>query len=149
VRALPRRRGLKKIVFPVKFDRNQFIRAVKEHHPDVVIGTGQCFAGKRLRIETRAVNERRDGRRDKPRRISLRGARSLPTSLRPACGRQARTSASAGRYVCNYSMYVILDFLKRHRPRARFGFIHIPHRYQARRAGRFLLKAMARLGDKG
>ncbi|HEX9878912.1 MAG TPA: hypothetical protein VGB25_01815 [Candidatus Binatia bacterium] len=149
VRGLPRYRGLKKVVFPVQFHRKQFISAVKQYDPDAVIGVGQCSAGKRLRIETRAVNERLDGRRDAPRPISRRGAKNLSTNLRPACAREARISTSAGRYVCNYSMYVILEFLKRYRPHVRYGFIHIPHRYDAKGAGRFLLRAMARLRAGG
>jgi len=57
-------------------------------------------------------------------------------------GRQAKTSHNAGEYVCNYSIYVILDYLKRHRLPTRFGFIHIPYDYNLARAQGFLLKVV-------
>ncbi len=136
VRGLLNRRRPKKIVFPVKFHRNKFIKAVKDTNPDIVLGLGQCSGGNRLRIETRAVNGRRDRKQGKPRRIIPRGSQRLMTGLRLVVGGKARSSSDAGQYVCNYSMYVILDFLTRRRSHARFGFIHIPHRTDAARACR-------------
>lgn len=95
-----------------------------------------------MKIERRAVNRRRETQREKPRSIHPGGSKWLVTNLRLNGGRQARISYDAGDYVCNYSMYVILDYLKRHRLPARFGFIHIPHDYSAARAQRFLLKVV-------
>ncbi|TAK06247.1 hypothetical protein EPO44_05600, partial [bacterium] len=55
----------------------------------------------------------------------------------------------AGDYVCNYSMYVILDHLKRRRLLSRFGFIHIPHDYNPARARRFILSVARKIQAKG
>ena len=145
VRRLPRRDGRKKIVFPVRFHRAQFLNAIKKHRPDFILGLGQCAHGERLRIEVQAVNRRRNSPDDKKRPILAGGPPSLKTSLRLALGRQGKSSSKAGEYVCNYSMYVILDFIKRHRLDIRFGFIHIPHRYDYRKAMRLVERAIGKI----
>lgn len=145
IRALPDGRGLKKVVFPVRFDRGQFIRAVKRHRPDVILGLGQCSRGNRLRLEQRAVNRRRVDKRERPKAIVPGGARSLSVNLKLNGGRQAAVSYHAGEYVCNYSMYVVLDYLKRDGRSARFGFIHVPHHYETAKAVRFLSRVVGQI----
>lgn len=145
LRKLPKRRRLKKVLFPVKFQRAQFIKVIQQFNPDVIIGLGQCSGGSRLRIEARAVNKRRNDKNEKTRPIVSGGSRTLMTNLRLPIGRRAMSSKNAGDYVCNYSIYVILDFLKhRHRP-IRFGFVHIPYRYDPRKAVRSLMRAIGKL----
>jgi pyroglutamyl-peptidase len=145
VRRLRRRDGRKKIVFPVRFHRGQFLNAIKKHRPDFILGLGQCAHGERLRIEVQAVNRRRNSPGDKARPILAGGPPSLKTSIRLSLGRQGKSSNKAGEYVCNYSMYIILDFIKRHRLPIRFGFIHIPHRYDYRKAMRLVEKAIGKI----
>jgi pyrrolidone-carboxylate peptidase len=145
VRRLPRRDGRKKIVFPVRFHKGQFLNAIKRHRPDLVLGLGQCAHGERLRIEVQAVNRRRNSPDDKARPILTGGPPSLKTNLRLALGRQGRSSNKAGEYVCNYSMYIILDFIKRHRLPIQFGFIHVPHRYDYRKAMRLVERAIGEI----
>ena len=41
IAALPKRAGLKKLVFPVRFQRAPFVQALKQHNPDIVLGLGQ------------------------------------------------------------------------------------------------------------
>src|SRR5215510_12552487 len=145
VRRLPRRDGRKKIVFPVRFHKAQFLSPIKKHRPDFILGLGQCAHGERLRIEVQAVNRRRNSPDDKKRPILAGGPPSLKTNLRLALGRQGKSSNKAGEYVCNYSMYIILDFIKRHRLPIRFGFIHIPHRYDYKKAIRLVEKAIGKI----
>jgi pyroglutamyl-peptidase len=143
IRRLPRRRQLRKIIFPVRFHRRQFIDAVRMHDPKVILGLGQCSRGRRLRIERRALNRRRNERHEQAKPIVRGGPRLLPTNLELNIGPAARVSRNAGDYVCNYSMYVILDHLKRCRSTARYGFIHIPNDYDPRKASRILAKAIS------
>lgn len=145
VRRLPRQRRFSTIIFPVRFHRRQFIDAVRKHDPEVILGLGQCSRGRRLRMERRALNRRRNDRGEKPRPIVRGGPRQLPTNLKLNIGSQSRLSRNAGDYVCNYSMYVILDYLKRRRLPSRFGFIHIPHDYDPESARRILLKAIGKI----
>jgi pyroglutamyl-peptidase len=143
LRRLPRRSGLKKIVFPVRFRKRQFINAVKNQEPDVILGLGQCSWGRRLRIESRAKNKRRNGPKEKARPIAAGGPQRLRTNLKLALN--GESSNNAGEYVCNYSMYVMLHFIDRHRLPIRYGFVHIPYRYDYKRAVRLLAKAVGKL----
>jgi pyroglutamyl-peptidase len=145
VRQLPRRKELKKIVFPVRFHQNQFLGIIKNLRPDVILGLGQCSGGQRLRIEAQAANKRRAHQSGAAKPIRPGGAPRLRTNLELDLGRHGRNSRRAGEYVCNYSMYVILDFLKRHQLPVRFGFIHIPHRYDEKKAMRILAKAIDKI----
>jgi len=145
IRRLPRRRELRTIIFPVKFHRCQFIDAVRKHDPEVILGLGQCSRGRRLRIERRAVNKRRNDKGKKAKPIIRGGPRQLPTNLKLNIGAQMRFSRNAGDYVCNYSMYVILDYLKRRRVSVRFGFIHIPYDFEPRKAKGILMKAIGKI----
>ena len=149
VRKLPKRRWLKKVIFPVRFHRSQFINVIKAYDPDVILGLGQCSRGRLLRIESTAINQRRNSKSEKARRIAADSSRRLSTNLKLNLGRQARSSKDAGEYVCNYSMYVILDFLKRRRLPIRYGFIHVPRGYDPRKATRILKKAMGDIGQEG
>ena len=144
LRRFPRRSGVKKIIFPVKFHRGQFIKVVKETKPDVILGLGQCNGGRRLRIETKAVNRRRDDTRTKSMPIKTGGKRTLSTNLKldPGRGnpdiRKTRVTTSAIS-LCMYSRY-----LKHRRMGVPFGFIHVPHHYDSTKAIRFLLKVVGK-----
>ena len=145
LREVPNRRWLKKAVFPVKFQRRQFIQAVEKFTPDVILGLGQCSRGRLLRIETQAINKRRSGKNEKARPIVRGGAPKLFTDLRPELGRPARHSRNAGDYVCNFSMYVILETLRRRQLAIRYGFIHIPCDYDLGRAAALVDSALVRM----
>jgi pyroglutamyl-peptidase len=148
---LPRSRNLKKIVFPVRFDGKQFTDAVKKFGPDMVLGLGQCSKGKRLRIERRAINRMRNDKKERTRPIVHGGRKWLPTTLelgKLSLAKQAKISRDAGDYVCNFSMYLILDYLKHHDPATRFGFIHIPHRYKVSEVVRLLSRFLGELRSR-
>jgi pyroglutamyl-peptidase len=148
VSKLPVSGNLKKIVFPVRFDRKQFIDAVREHRPDFILGLGQCSGGRSMRIERRAVNLKRGDKKERARPIVRGGAKRLAITLRleqSAFGKSAKISRDAGDYVCNFSMYVILDYLRRHRPNARFGFVHVPYDYNPNHAVKFVRKVLREL----
>jgi pyroglutamyl-peptidase len=139
----PQRRGLKKIVFPVRFRKRQFISAVKNYKPDIILGFGQCSRGQRLRIESRAKNRKRNNPKEKARPIIAGGPQRLSTNLKLALN--GEPSNNAGEYVCNYSMYVMLHFIKRQRLPIRYGFIHIPYQYDYKRAVRLLSQSVGKL----
>ncbi len=145
LRKLPQWSCLRKIVFPVRFDRRQFVAAVRTYQPDVILGLGQCSSGEVLRVENRAVNRRRTDRKSEARPILMSGAPSHVTTLDLKLGSSATGSNRAGDYVCNYSMYVLLDFLERQRLPVRFGFVHIPYDYDAAKAAGILLKRIVRI----
>jgi pyroglutamyl-peptidase len=134
VSAFPERRDVKKIVFPVRFYKGQFTRVLQTFKPDVVLGLGQCSTGTLLRPEHRAVNRRQNSGAETTKLIVRGGAPTLFTSLHLKLAKHAKSSQDAGRYVCNFSMYVMLDYIKRRELPILYGFVHVPHDYDPRKA---------------
>lgn len=143
VRAFPKRHGLKKVVFPVRFHKGQFTRVLADYRPDVVLGLGQCSRGSLLRQERRAVNRRRNSSDAKTAPISTAGPRALFTDLNLSLASRSKWSSDAGNYVCNFSMYVMLDYIKHRRSPVRYGFVHVPRAYGVKQALRVLNRALS------
>lgn len=144
LKGLTPRPGLKKIVFPVRFQRRQFVEAVERFKPEIVLGLGQSSRS-RIEVEAQALNRRR-GRATAPARaISKNGPEKLKTTLKVTIGRAGGHSANAGDYVCNFSMYVMLDHIRRSGAEVRYGFIHIPHDYDLEEASGIVNKILDRL----
>jgi pyroglutamyl-peptidase len=131
VGSIPSMSGLEKIVFPVKFDREQFTDAVKKYSPDIILGMGQHPRGGLIRIERKAVNLKRDRKGKKPEQI-IPGKPDLFTSLRLEDDEDSWISYNSGLYVCNFSMYILSDFVKD--TDTKYGFLHIPQDYLVRKA---------------
>ena len=143
VRHLPKRPGLKKVVFPVRFQRRQFADVLDRDKPEIILGLGQS-SRKHIEVESRAKNHRRARKIDKRRAIFVRRPRVLPTTLaiRPICS--VGKSNDAGDYVCNYSMYVLLDEIARRDLPTRFGFVHIPHDTERAKALKIIAQILQR-----
>jgi pyrrolidone-carboxylate peptidase len=144
IRCLPSQAGLKKVVFPVRFHRRQFIDALERYRPLRVIGLGQCTRRK-IQYETRAINRRRVLKTDPAKPIRQNGPKSLPTTLDIALGRRIGRSDDAGDYVCNYSMYVILDHISCNAGEIKFTFLHIPHDADPRKVAALVARAIKKL----
>ena len=78
------------------------------------------------------------------RRLALGVAAALVVGV--VCGGEARRSTDAGDYVCNFSMYVMLDHIRRNRLDMHYGFIHIPHDYDVLKATRLVEKIVGLYG---
>jgi pyrrolidone-carboxylate peptidase len=144
INALQSNPELKTAVFPARFDRRQFVDALKRHKPDTVIGLGQSTR-RRIEIESRAINRKRATKMGPAKPIRRLGAKFLPTTLDIKLGRQIGRSDNAGDYVCNYSMYVMLDYINRNAGEAKFMFLHIPHDADPRNATALVARAIKKL----
>ena len=141
IKSLPKTASLITEIFPVRFQRRQFIAALKRHRPDIILGLGQS-SRKQIDVETQARNRRRAGKIDELRPIFRDRPKSLPATLKIRAGRSVRSSNDAGDYVCNYSMYVLLDAIVRQRRKVQFGFIHIPHDWDLEKAVGLIRKVL-------
>lgn len=141
IRSLAPRPGLKKVVFPVRFHRAQFVKALERFNPDIVLGLGQS-SRRKLDVEAQAANRRRAHPADQPKRISPRGPARIKTTLAIKVGSGAGKSRNAGDYVCNFSMYVMLDHIRRHDLPIFYGFIHIPFDYEQKKASGLVKKIL-------
>ena len=142
IQSFPRQSELKTVVFPVRFQRKQFVGAIERYKPDIVLGLGQS-SRRRIDVESQAANRRYTRWVYQPKRISRRGPALLRTTLTLKMGRQAGRSTNAGDYVCNFSMYVMLDYIRRNGSKVSYGFIHIPHDYDENKAARLIEKILA------
>jgi pyrrolidone-carboxylate peptidase len=133
-------KGVKKAIFDVKFGKQQFIDVIKKHGPDVIIGVGQWARGEKIRIERKAVNLKWKSKKEVPKPITKKGTQYLFTSLKLSKDKASWVSYNAGKYVCNYSMYVISNYFKK-----LFAFIHIPMGFSKAKATKFLEKALCRV----
>jgi len=126
VRSLPKSASLRTKVFAVRFQRRPFVAELERHRPDFILGLGQS-SRRNIEMEVLAHNLRRTSKRARLKRIFKNRPKALPTTLKLPVGVSLRRSRDAGDYVCNYSMYVLLDAIARQGRDVRFGFIHIPH----------------------
>ena len=133
IKNLTRQRGLRKVVFPVRFSRRQFIAAVNDTKPDLILGLGQSKR-RGIEFESRARNRRRGVRAVTARPIEPFGPRWMPTTLDIKSSKTLGRSSDAGDYVCNFSMYVILSFLRQQERSTLFTFVHIPYNYKLEKA---------------
>jgi len=123
---IPGSKSVIKKVFEVRFDAGMFTKTLREINPAVVLGLGQHPRARKLRIERKARNikKNQDGLETTivPSGPAVRFA-NLPL---PVTG-QTTVTYDAGSYVCNYSMYLTGQFCEK--SGGRFGFIHIPKEY--------------------
>ena len=137
IESLAPRPGLGKIVFPVRFQRRQFIEALKHPMPLMVVGLGQS-SRPRIEVETRAINRRRSSKTSAPRPITAGGEAWLPATMPLSVTRPSAKSINAGDYVCNFSMYVMLEEVERQDLDSLFGFVHIPFDHDLKAARRYV-----------
>ncbi|MGV8161810.1 MAG: hypothetical protein ACP5N2_00580 [Candidatus Nanoarchaeia archaeon] len=125
----------KKVIFDVKYDKKMFLSEIKKFNPDVIIGLGQCARGKKIRIERRAVNIK--GTKQKVKSIYKNKPRFIFASIKLKMNKISRLvyNKSDG-YVCNYSMYAILDYCSG--LEIKYAFIHIPKKFDVASATKFL-----------
>ena len=132
-----------KLEVPTQFHRAGAVleNAMREHKPDVVICVGQAGGRAAITPEKVAINLM-DGRIpdnagyqpvDEPIRADGETAyfTSLPVKamvqrMRDA-GIPAAVSYTAGTYVCNYLLYILLYLIDTKCPGVRGGFIHVPY----------------------
>lgn len=143
VSALKVRRGLITKVFDTRFDRSMLLRPLKDYSPKVIIGLGQHPRARKLRLERKAVNRwaKRDGVL-KP--ILGSGPDSYYANFKLPHTRHTTRTYDAGTYVCNFSMYVYLDYCKN--TETKFAYIHIPRSFAVSRVVRYLENALFTVG---
>jgi pyroglutamyl-peptidase len=143
IHALAKQAGVRKFVIPVRFQRRQFVELLERFQPEMILGLGQS-SRRRIEVESRAKNRRRARKGDKARPIFRHQPQFFPTTLTIKAGRSVGKSKNAGDFVCNYSMYLLLDAIARRARPTRFGFVHIPHDYDEKKARRIVEQIVAK-----
>lgn len=132
IKNLPPGKNLIKAVFPVKFDKKMFIDKIEKHKPDVIIGLGQHDRARKIRIERKGV---RRGKNPKEHFVSLKLKKDKNSTI----------AYDAGRYVCNFSIFTIMDYIKENKKNIRFAFLHIPRKIDPSEAAESVEKIILRV----
>jgi len=132
IRTLPAQNGVQALILPVRFDRHVFLEPVQAFRPDWILGLGQCPRGQLLRLERRAFNQMRDRQQGLDQPIDPAGPDTLLLNGRLPANSLCRESYDAGRYVCNFSMYVLGRYALAHHKR--YAFVHVPRHFPLQRA---------------
>lgn len=138
-----------KELLPVEFQRTTVIlrELLKKHQPDAVISLGQAGNRPEISVERVAVNLNNcrssngqmvtlDNAGDAPiDETIIEGAPQAYFSNLPVwdlvktiqdMGVDAAVSYTAGTYVCNHVMYIVLHEVAMNYPKMKAGFIHVP-----------------------
>ena len=144
--SLAPRPGLRRVVLPVRFQRKQFVDALGYPMPLMVVGLGQS-SRPRIEVETRAINRRRASKASAPRPITAGGEAWLPATMPLEVLSASARSINAGDYVCNFSMYVMLEEIERQEHHGRFAFVHIPFDHDLPGACRYVERVVVECFD--
>lgn len=129
-------------VLPVRFEPELFLAAITPHTKRI-LGLGQCPRGSQIRIERRGFNLMRDRQAAPPLEQPIDPAgparRYASWKIQPTgC---SRLSYDAGRYVCNYQLYLLSAYAAEHQ--LEYAFLHIPRGFSLPKARAFVLQLLA------
>lgn len=128
----PENKTIKKVVFPVTFEKKQYRDVLEKVKPDAILGLGMHPRATCVRIERRAVNEIRSKGENKHRIIDSHGPNYQYVTARLKPQKGTRLSYLAGKYVCNFTMYLFAEYTNKHN--IPFAFLHIPKDYPVLKA---------------
>ena len=131
VKKLQKRKKLTKITLPATLQKGAYLKLTK-HKPNVILGIGQCKRGKKIRIERKAANVKQPVEDGKIFPISKKGQSFRRVNLMLEKNGNSKLSYDAGKYACNFSMYVLSNVAQK--DGIAFAFIHIPRDYNLSKA---------------
>lgn len=132
--------NFKKVILPVVPRAKIILNHIKRIKPDIVIGIGLCGKGRFIRIERRAKNIYRSGELKLAKKINPRGLKSYLVNLKLNKVPGTQISYDAGQYVCNFTIYNIMDWIQKDRLPMKFAFIHIPYNFKVQKAAEITKK---------
>jgi pyrrolidone-carboxylate peptidase len=126
INEFPEQKGIIKTIFDVKFDKQMFNNTLRASNPEIIIGMGQHPRARKLRLERRARNVKRDTGGEEA-LISKNGSAVRYVNMNLPVNEKTTITYDAGDYVCNYSMYLMSEYCVTRK--SKFAFIHVPVNY--------------------
>lgn len=127
-------REITKLILPIVYKKKYIINKVRKSKPDIIIGLGQTVGEKFLTIETKAKNIYEKERPEIKKIIDPRGPKEIFLNWRPKAPKGVRISRDSGEYLCNFTMYCLMSYIKKNNLKTKFTFIHIPRGYNLQKA---------------
>ena len=137
-------REITRAILPIVYKKKYILSKIRKYQPDIIIGLGQT-EGKLIEIERKTKNiYEMEGSKLK-RKINPKGPKQYLVNLKLKKISGTEISHNAGEYLCNFTMYVIMDFIKKKRVKVKFGFIHIPRNYGLQKAVEVVKKLISQI----
>ena len=137
---------IKKVILPVVFEKKYIFCEIKKYKPDIIIGLGQRKNRKTLEIERKAKNIYRERGQTIKKKINPKGPTEYLLNLRPKKKpKGAKIDYRSGDFVCNFTRYIIMDFIKNKGLKTKFMFLHIPENYNIPKAIKILKKIISEI----
>jgi len=123
-----------KTILSTNFNNDKIIKKIKEIKPDVILGIGQHPRARMIRIERKTKNliKRKKDKKSKP--INQNSSKELFTNLKIDKTKETTIAYNAGTYVCNFTMFNIMEYIIKNNKDTKFTFLHIPKNYDIRKA---------------
>lgn len=129
---------IKKVVLPVVFQKD-ILKEIKKFKPEIIIGLGQKGRGRLLEIERTAKNVYKVEEQLKP--IVPKGPKKYFLNLKfKKKPKEARVDYVSKDYLCNYTRYLVMDYINKNHLKTKFAFIHIPKEYNPLKATKVIKK---------
>lgn len=135
--SLPNDVKFEKVILPTTFNRDVYTSFLQKN-PEMIIGLGQYPRGKKIRIERKAANEFSSKKMANDKIILRNQPKFLHATLMLSPTKHSRISYNAGKYVCNFSMFIILHACKN--TKIKYAFLHIPKNMNIKMATKEVLK---------
>lgn len=134
-----------KVILPIVYKKKYIINRVRKSKPDIIIGLGQTAGEKFLTIERKAKNiyekERPTGRKV----INPKGQKEIFLNWKPKTPRGVRISYDPGEYLCNFTMYCLMNYINKNNLKTKFTFIHIPNDYSLQKATKIIQEIISEI----
>jgi pyrrolidone-carboxylate peptidase len=101
-----------------------FVQKIRKMNPCAVLGLGQDSRARKIRIERKAVNLKKDADEASATLIAADGPEALFCTTYPQNIDGTTITYDAGQYVCNFSMYTCLEYCIPNE--VDYMFLHVP-----------------------
>ena len=128
-----------KVILPVVFEKKYILKEIQRHKPNIIIGLGQRKSKGLFEIERKCKNI--CWNKNKRQKISPTGPAEYFLNLKlKKKPKECKIDYHSGDYVCNFTRYVIMDFIKNKNLKTKFMFMHIPKNCNIRKGANILQK---------
>ncbi|GEM_PF-5042702 len=133
-----------KVILPIISKKKYILNKIKKYRPDIVIGFGQT-GGKLIKIERKAKNIFEVEKAKVKKVINPKGPKQYLVNLKLKKIPRIKISYDAGKYLCNFTTYTIMDFIKKESLKTKFAFLHIPKNYKLKRTVKIIEKLLSQI----
>ena len=142
VNKLHNKERIEKIILPIDFDRDIILKKIKETKQDIILGLSQKPRARKIKIERKAKNIIKLKKEKKSRSINKNAGEALFVNLSIDKTKGTTTAYNVGTYVCNFTMYIIINYINKHNKNIKFAFLHIPKSYNVNKGMRIINKIL-------